>query len=775
MGQPQAEKPVGRHRRPTRRTGRGLALRINGILGSVVGLAVVAAALVHPAQTSYAYPVEPLPLQWRPDGRVEALAAYGDTLYVGQVAGGITAVNVTTGQMMWTTPADSGVLSLTVSADGSQVMAGGNFLTVDGEPRRRLVALDAADGSVVPGWSPSATGKVLAMAVHGSTLYVGGSFGNVNGSGRGLAALDVATGQRIGAFAHSVEEFAAVQDMTIGAGRLLASGDFTTVDGRPHESIAAFELTTHDLLDWAPARLCSGCANYWSVTTDGVNAYVGSSGPGGKLGAFDLTTGEQPWRPVQTDGDVQAVSMGSDGYVYIGGHFQHRAGGAEPRTQLASVEAATGDVGPFNPVMCPPHYKGVLALVATATRLYVGGTHRGVQVNGSCNDDDFLSIFAEPAPPPTTTVPTTTVPTTTVPTTTVPTTTVPTTTVPTTTVPTTTVPTTTTPTTTVPTTTAPSTTTPTTTAPSTTTPTTTAPSTTTPTTPPAPVISVTAAVSTNLVEWPRGVRVSGRVTEDGSSLRGASVTLWASRAGAAPRRIATITSSPAGTVAYTHHPTVETTYQWRMSGVESTSPVVRVRPSVTAHVSRHHVAVGAKTSISGITTPSRVATPVTLQKWNGQRWVSLQSTAARHTATVTGATRAFHFDVSPRSSGAFRYRAVVPADDGRLRAVSPERRVWVYDAAITRVRTGADERVVVRNTGPVSINLEGWSLSDRGGTRAVLPQQLVPPGKVLRIHSGRGRSDANDLYLRGPDRYGDNHDRVVLRDRFGFRVSSYRY
>ena len=45
-----------------------------------------------------------------------------------------------------------------------------------------------------------------------------------------------------------------------------------------------------------------------AVTTDGVNAYVGSSGPGGKLAAFNLESGTQPWPMVRTDGAEAAAS-----------------------------------------------------------------------------------------------------------------------------------------------------------------------------------------------------------------------------------------------------------------------------------------------------------------------------------------------------------------------------------------------------------------------------------------------------------------------------------
>jgi hypothetical protein len=765
-------------------------VRRGGHLAWIVGVVLVALLIGHTAPVSKAYPVTPAPLAWEPDDRVHALAAHGDRLYVaGEFTGGIAAVDAATGELLWTAGADNTALAVAVSEDGTRVMAGGTFLNVNGEPRERLVALNAQDGSVVQGWRPRASGKVTALAVSGGTLYVGGRFGSLSASQqRGLSAVDVGSGQRLDGFSHYVEDGATVEDMAVGAGRLLLSGDFVSVDGLQRASIAAIDLATHALIDWHPARICSGCANYKAVTTDGVNAYVGSSGPGGKLAAFNLETGAQPWPMVRTDGDVQAASMGSDGYVYFGGHFQTYVGTyANPRTQMASVEAATGEVGPFNPVMYR-NYPGVFAVVATPARLYVGGTFSGVQVDGVNNHHRFLAIFAEPTPPPpdpTTTTSTSTVPTTTVPTTTVPTTTTATTTTTTTsTVPTTTTPSTTTATSTVPTTTTPTTTTvPTTTVPTTTVPTTTVPTTTVPTTTtttstaPTPVTTLTVDASPRTVGWPDTVTVTGEVTRDGARLSGVDLELWARRMGEAPRRVTTVVADGAGAVTEVERPTSRTSYWWRLAGTDLVSDrvFVQVRPSLTIDTSRHRLAAGDRVTIAGVTAPSRDGTLVNLQRWTGERWAVVQSTTAEHTATVLRARRAYSFAVSPRASGTFRYRAVVPADDGRLRAVSQVRRIVAYDAAIKRVRPSGDELVVLRNSGRIRVNLKGWTLADRSGTSVELPRKLVDPGRVLRIHSGQGRNDVDDLYLRGPDMYGDRHDRVSLRDTTGFLVSRYRY
>ena len=284
-------------------------------------------------------------------------------------------------------------------------------------------------------------------------------------------------------------------------------------------------------------------------------------------------------------------------------------------------------------------------------------------------------------------------------------------------------------------------------------------------------------VNTHRLEWPQAVTVSGELAQDGAQWAGIEVELWAQRAGRAPRALTSVVSAADGTVVYAHQPAARTNYWWHLPGTDADSDrvTVQVRPTVTIGVSQQRLAVGSQSKISGLTGPSRAGTVVNLQRWTGERWTLAQSTTAVHTARAVRAYREYTFVVSPRSSGVNLYRAVVPADDGRLRVVSEMRRLVAYDATIVRVRPSGDERVVLRNTGVVRVDLEGWSLTNRQGTSVALPSKVVGPGKVLRIHSGRGRNDVNNLYLRGPDLYGDRHDRVLLRDLAGRLMSRFRY
>ena len=98
-----------------------------------------------------------------------------------------------------------GVVRAAVSDGAGGWYIGGSFTSV-GAMRRDGLAHIRSDGTVDPGWDPSPsnfsvvygdTGPVVdALAVSGSTLYVGGDFTIVGGQTRmGLAALSTATGE----------------------------------------------------------------------------------------------------------------------------------------------------------------------------------------------------------------------------------------------------------------------------------------------------------------------------------------------------------------------------------------------------------------------------------------------------------------------------------------------------------------------------------------------------------------------------------------------------
>ena len=131
-------------------------------------------------------------------GFASGLATANGTLFVlsweGTHVRRVSAFNGTTGAALWTsvpiTSASSGTSSTLsgIAAAGSRVVVGAD----------RLYALDAATGVIDPAWGGpggDAETRIAALAVSGSTIYVGGGFSVFHGQPRAnLAAVDLATG-----------------------------------------------------------------------------------------------------------------------------------------------------------------------------------------------------------------------------------------------------------------------------------------------------------------------------------------------------------------------------------------------------------------------------------------------------------------------------------------------------------------------------------------------------------------------------------------------------
>ncbi|MFZ2016728.1 MAG: Ig-like domain-containing protein [Nocardioides sp.] len=285
--------------------------------------------------------------------------------------------------------------------------------------------------------------------------------------------------------------------------------------------------------------------------------------------------------------------------------------------------------------------------------------------------------------------------------------------------------------------------------------------------------AVTITPSATSVGWPGTVTVTGTVTGSTGPLAGVPVELWAQPAGGSFARIATVVSGADGSVSRTHRPSTETTYQWRVDAVVSPTAVVAVTPEVTL-TAPAAAPVGGTVTFKGLASPVRPGATVQLQQLVSGTWTTVTSGTFGTGSTSTSSGAGYGLTVALSALGSQRFRAVVPDDGGRLQGTSATVAVSVLRVAITGMHAKGDEYVTVKNTGPVSAHLRGWVLRSRSGHRT-LPTWTLKKGATLRIHTGKGRSHGQDLYLGGKSMLGDKHDSVTLLDARGLRVAHRTY
>src|SRR6185503_10659703 len=125
------------------------------------------------------------------------------------------------------------------------VYAGGSFTNIGGQSRNRIAALDATvNTNMATAWDPNANSSVLALAVSGTTVYAGGEFGLIGGQLRShIAALDgtintnMATAWNPSAF-YDTEISANVFALAVSGTTVYVGGSFLGIGGQTRHHIA---------------------------------------------------------------------------------------------------------------------------------------------------------------------------------------------------------------------------------------------------------------------------------------------------------------------------------------------------------------------------------------------------------------------------------------------------------------------------------------------------------------------------------------------------------
>lgn len=424
-----------------------ITLLVGAALGALLPSAPASAVQFPLATVVSANPVNNTPHVL--DGRVNAITVVGSKVVVaGQFTRVRTAADATevsrtnifaydkaTGAIDETfAPALNGVVNtLATGAEGTTVIVGGAFTTVNAAPIARLAKVRLAGGTAVTTFSANTSAVVYDIERRGNTLYVGGAFGKIKGVTRSLlAAVDATTGKVSAELNLPVSlgyrNAAAVKklDLTPDGSRLAIIGNFQDVAGVSKLQMAMINVATSPdtLADWHTNGFNPRCAgvfdtymrdidfapdgSWFSIVTTGAGVPNTLCDTATRFETFVSGTDIKPTWTNFSGGDTLYSVAITTAAVYIGGHqrwMNNRNGagdvkldGSVDRPGIAALDPLSGVPLKWNPTRT--RGVGAFALLATSEGLYVGSdTDRlGKEYHGRIGFFPVAGGSANPAP-----------------------------------------------------------------------------------------------------------------------------------------------------------------------------------------------------------------------------------------------------------------------------------------------------------------------------------------------------------------------------------------
>ncbi|HSC52943.1 MAG TPA: T9SS type A sorting domain-containing protein [Phnomibacter sp.] len=328
-------------------------------------------------------------------GLVNCVAIAGNTVFVGSsiaasTVGGASrkylyALDATTAlATSWAPEPSSTVNALVV--DGNTLYVGGGFTSFAGPiTRNRIASFDISnpDNITLNNWDPNAgaSGTIYSLAVSGSTVYVGGTHLTIGGQNRNrLAAIDASTGL---ATSWDPNVGGQVSALAVSGSSIYAGGNFVSIGGQTRNGLAAFDATSGALSNWNP-NLSGGTATANAIIVNGSTVYFGGnfitvgSTTRNRAAAVDASTGVlTSWNPDFGNGFVNAMALNSaNSQMFLGGSFTQANGTLPNRAGLAAVDLTNGTLNASwdaNITGLSSNTSSVTALLLNGNTLYVGG------------------------------------------------------------------------------------------------------------------------------------------------------------------------------------------------------------------------------------------------------------------------------------------------------------------------------------------------------------------------------------------------------------------
>jgi len=327
---------------------------------------------------------------WNPNAgnTVSAFGVSGSRVFLGgsfTTLGGVTrnhaaAFDITTGfPTAWDPNANERVYAL--AADGSTVYMGGQFSMIGGQTRLDIAAVNTTSGAPTA-WDPVSFGIVRAMILSGTTLYVGGEFSGIGGQSRSrIAALNttVNTNNATAWNPNANGGSAIVRALALSGTTMYVGGEFNGIGGQSRTRLAALStlINTNNATAWNPtvSNGTAGPAVVNALAVSGSTVYVGGDFQliGGQvrsfLAAVDATidvNNATAWDP---DPDGYIYTLATNGStVYVGGAYLTIGG--QPRTGIAALR---GMVDTNNALPWDLNAGDTRSITLNAPDVYAGG------------------------------------------------------------------------------------------------------------------------------------------------------------------------------------------------------------------------------------------------------------------------------------------------------------------------------------------------------------------------------------------------------------------
>lgn len=267
----------------------------------------------------------------------------------------LLAYDINTGTLVagWAPSTNAQVLAIEASPDGSRLYIGGSFTQVNGSTVWRVAALDRASGNLITSFLPRPDATVRSIAATDDTVYFGGLFNAVGADPRVRLAAARAMDGSLLPWAPAAAGASGVNAVVVSPdrSRVVVGGSFTTLNGsnRPGYGLGAVHATTGALLPFAANETLvrNGGTNSSILHLAGDADYVYGTGyhfgSGGTLeGTFAARwdTGEIVWIE-DCNGDTYAAVPVGD-VIYQASH-KHACGtiDAYPQTEPWTEYRAT--------------------------------------------------------------------------------------------------------------------------------------------------------------------------------------------------------------------------------------------------------------------------------------------------------------------------------------------------------------------------------------------------------------------------------------------------